>query len=254
MRMKTYFYLIKEFSVAKFKIKDQRSILGFLWSFLNPLIMTSILYFLFKSRLGQDNNKDYFLYVLVGTVTWNFFVMATSAGLASIIHNAEMARNVAFPKEILVYSEVGVFIIQHFFELLAVFVFISLFGVGFSAHILLLPIIIAIEILLITGIALFLSFASVYVRDLDHIWNVLTRMGFFVVPIFYTASSISPAFKWAVAINPMSQIMTFLRKVLLYHDAVSAVNLILVFIFSLAVLTLGYASFKHYEYKIVEKV
>jgi lipopolysaccharide transport system permease protein len=198
--------------------------------------------------------RNYFLYILIGTVMWNFFAMATSGGLASIVDNPNIVKNTAFPKGILVYSAIGTFIIQHFFELLTIFLFIGILGVGFSIHILFLPFIIGVEILLITGISLFLSCLCVYAFDLRHIWEVVTRMAFFVVPIFYTASEISPKFRWVVAINPMSQIMMFSRDVLLYHQAPSLSNLIIVFVFSLFLLIAGYKIFKHYEYSIAEKV
>jgi len=249
-----YINLVKELSIAWFKIKDQRSILGFLWSFLNPLIMAAILFFLFRSRMSAGLSSNYFLYILIGTVTWNFFVMATSSGLTSIVNSPDMVRNVSFPREILVLSSVGTFIIQHIFELLAVFILIAVSGLGFSKYAMLLPVILIAEILFITGLSLFLSCICVYAQDMRHIWNVLTRMGFFVVPIFYSVSDISLRFRMAVALNPMSQIIIFLRDILLYHRLPSILSLSLVFAFSLLMLIVGYKFFKYYEHKIAEKV
>lgn len=251
---KEYINLTKEFSLAWFKSRDQRSVLGFFWSFLNPLIMTAILFFLFKSRMGFGPESNYFLYILIGTVIWNFFTAATSEGLASILERPGLVKNTTFPKEILVFSSIGTFLIQHIFELLTVSFFMVVLGVRFSMQIILLPFIIGIEVLLITGVSLILSCLYVYAFDLRHIWRVITRMAFFVTPVFYKTSEISPQFRWLVSINPMSQIMIFSRDVLLYHRIPSFLNLILVFIFCALVLIAGYKVFKHYEYKIVEKV
>lgn len=251
---KRYFNLIKELSIAWFKSKDQRSVLGFLWSFLNPLIMASILFFLFKSRMLVGSERHYFLYILIGTVTWNFFVMATSAGLTSIVYFPDMVRNIAFPREILPLSAVGTFTIQHIFELLAVFLLIAISGIGFSIYIFLLPVILVAEILLIIGLSLFLSCICVYTLDMLHVWNVLTRMGFFVVPVFYSISNISLRFRGIVTINPMSQIIISLRDILLYKRMPSLLNLSLVFIFGLFISVIGYKFFKYHEFKIAEKV
>lgn len=251
---KRYVNLTKELSIAWFKIKDQRSVLGFLWSFLNPLMMAAILFFLFRSRMSVGSESHYFLYILIGTVTWNFFVMATIAGLTSIVNSPDMVRNVAFPREILTLSAVGAFIVQHAFELLAVFVLIAVSGVGFSAHLVILPVILAAEILFIIGISLFLSCLCVYALDMRHIWNVLTRMGFFVVPVFYSISDISLTFRGVVAVNPMSQIIIFLRDILLYHRMPVLLNLTLVLIFSLLTSIAGYKFFKYYEYRMAERV
>lgn len=249
-----YINLIREFSIAWFKLKDQRSTFGFLWSFANPLIMTGVLFLLFRSRMAVGSETNYFLYILIGTVTWNFFVMTTSAGLGSLSGKASIVRNVAFPKEILVISSIGVFIIQHFFELLVVFLFIAAFGVGFSMHVILLPVIIGIELLLIVGISLFLSCACIFAFDLRHIWRYILRVVFFAVPAFYSVSEISPQFRWIVTINPISQIMTFSRDVLLYHRTPPLLNLAIVFIFSLFLIMAGYKFFKHYEFRVAEKV
>ncbi|MDD5155985.1 MAG: ABC transporter permease [Candidatus Omnitrophica bacterium] len=249
-----YINLIKELSIAWFKIKDQRSVLGFLWSFLNPLIMTTVLFFLFQSSMSAGSRSNYFLYILIGTVAWNFFVMATTAGLTSIINAPDMVRNVVFPKEILTFSAIGTFIIQHVFELAVIFLLLAVSGTGFSIHLILLPVILAIQILLIAGLSLFLACICVYALDMLHIWNVLTRMGFFMVPVFYSISNISLKFRGVVTINPMSQIIIFLRDILLYHRMPSLPNMVLVFIFSLFMSIAGYKFFRHYEHKIAEKV
>lgn len=246
--------IIREFSISGFKVKDQYSALGFLWSFLNPLIMTAILFFLFRSSMTKEIKQDYFLYILIGTIVWNFFVMSTSVGLNSLTGKPDIIKNVIFPKEILIYTDIGVFMIQHLFELSVIFLFMLLFKIGFSIHILLLPCIIGIEILLIIGLSLFLSCLCVYATDTAHIWNVITRMAFFLVPVFYNPFGISPPFRWLVLINPMSQIIIFSRDVLIYHRMPSLLALIYTSAFSIFIFIAGYKFFKHYEYKIAERV
>ncbi|MBP7088738.1 MAG: ABC transporter permease [Candidatus Omnitrophica bacterium] len=254
LSVREYFNLIKEFSLADFKIRDQRTVLGFLWSFINPMIMSAILFFLFKSRLMGDYKINYFFYILIGNVTWNFFSLSTTLAAVTLILKESIVKNFSFPKEILVLSAIGTFLIQHFFELLAVFIFAIIFKIGFSIHILWLPLILFTEIMLIAGLSLFLSCLCVYVKDIDHIWMVITRMGFFVVPIFYELSDISPKFKWLIAINPMTQIIIFLRDVLLYHRNPVFFNLMLLFLFNLIFLCLGSIFFNKNKYKIAERV
>ena len=246
--------IIKEFSLAGFKVKDQYSFLGFLWSFLNPLIMTTILFFLFRSSMTKNIGQEYFIYILVGTVVWNFFVMSTTVGLNSLISKPEMIKSAVFPKEILVYSDIGVFIIQHLFELAVIFLFILIFKTGFSLHILFLPFIVCVEILLIIGLSLFLSCLCVYARDTTHIWNVVTRIAFFLVPVFYNPSIVTPTFRWLVFMNPMSQIIIFSRDVLIYHRTPSLSNLAFTSAFALFIFIAGHKFFKHFEYKVAERV
>jgi len=249
-----YLNLAREFSISWFKLRDQRTVLGLFWSFLNPLIMTSILYFLFRSRIGLGKERTYFLYILIGTVSWNFFSISVQAGLSVLLSRADMVRNVFFPKEILIFSQIGVYVIQHLFEILVVFIFIILAKVGFSLHILLLPFIILIEGIIIAGLSLILSCICIYARDMEYIWSVFARMGFFLVPIFYKTSSLSPQFRWIVLLNPMTQIINFYRDVLLYHRFPNLISFTLVFLFSIALLISGYKIFKGFEPRIVERV
>ena len=251
---KKYIYLIKEFSIAGFKARDQRAVLGFLWSFLNPLIMTSVLYFLFKSRIWKEQPGGYFVYILTGVVFWNFFSNAVQFSLQSLTGNTSMVRNVIFPKEILVFSRIGVFIIQFAFEVFALFLIIAITGFGFSLFAIFLPAVILIEILLIAGLSLFLSCLSVYAKDVSHIWNAVSRIIFFAVPVFYRISSLSRGFARIVYLNPVSQVIIFAREILLYHRLPSMLNLALMFIFSLFVFWGGYRFFKYFEHSMVEKV
>lgn len=165
-----------------------------------------------------------------------------------------MVRNVVFPKAILVFSQVGTHVIQHAFELLVVIIFIFIFGIGISPLIILFPIIIIVECLLITGVALFLACLSTFARDIEHIWSVINRMAFFLVPIFYKTESLSPQFRLIVVINPVTQIIIFYRDIFLYHKIPSLVALTLTALFSMLICFGGYKFFKHFEFKIVEKV
>ncbi len=249
------FNLIKEYSIAGFRSRDQSYVLGFLWSFLNPLLMTSILFFLFKSRIGRPLGQNYFLYVLIGNVIWNFFSTSTYVGLTALVRKPDIVKNVAFPKETLIAGDIGTMLIQHIFELLVVFAVIALSGIGFSPLlVLLLPFILCIEIFLILSIALFMSCLIIYVRDLEYIWHVVIRMGFFVVPVFYNVSSISPTYRWIVALNPMTQLMTFYRDILLDQRLPDLSNLALVALFNTLIFVAGYLFFKSHEHKIVENV
>jgi len=248
-----YWSLVKQFSICWFKLRDQRSILGLLWSFLNPLAMTAILYFLFKSRMNMEGDPNYFLYILIGSVAWNYFATSIQGSLGVLVRKAYMMRNLVFPKEILVFSQIGVFMIQHMLELAVVFIFLAFHRVGFSVYLLALPIVILIEGILVVGITLMLSCLCVYARDTEHIWSVFARMALFMVPIFYKIESLSPQFRWLVAYNPLTQIIGFYRDILLYQRLPQLWILLLTSSFSLLCFWAGYRFFKFMEPRMVER-
>ena len=248
-----YWYLAKEFSLSWFKLRDQRSILGLFWSFLNPLAMSAILFFLFKSRMNMEDDPDYFLYILIGSVAWNYFATTIQGSLGVLVRKAYMMRNVVFPKEILVFSQVGVFVIHHILELSVVFLFITFHHAGFSHHLLVLPAVILIEGILILGITLFITCLCIYARDIDHIWAVLTRMGIFLVPIFYKVETLSPQFRWLVAYNPLTQIIEIYRDILLYQRWPDWNIFFATGGFAILVFWAGYRFFKFMEPRMVER-
>ena len=249
---KKYINLIIKTSIIDFKLKDQRSALGFLWSFLNPLILSAVLFFLFHRRALLYTANNYYEYILIGIITWNFFVKASVAGLNSLISCPEVLKNSIFPKEIIVFSSIGALTIQYLFELLAAFIVIIIAGIGFSVHIIFLPLAILTEVLLIAGISLFLSCIAVYIRDSTHVWNALLMAGFFAVPIFYDINTISPELRYLVIINPITQIIAFLRDILLYHRMPSLLNMLYVLSLDLILVGCGYLFFRYNRYKIAE--
>lgn len=249
-----YFNLIIELSRCWFKKKDQRSIMGFLWSFLNPLLMSGILYLTFKRMMGVEDGLDYFFYILSGAVLWNFFIMSTSAATQSLIIRAQMIRNVSFSKEIVVFATIGVFLIQFLFEIFVLLVLIIVFTNQLSFHILFFPLIFLLEILIAVGFSLYLSSICVFIRDLYHIWNVFTRMGFFIVPIFYKISDIGGPLSYVITYNPITQILIMARKVLLYNTMPDPLNYFFVLAFALIFCLSGFIFFKKIEYRISERI
>jgi len=249
-----YLDLIVEFSKAWFALKDQRSVMGFLWSFLNPLLMSIVLFFIFSQRMGAHAGSDYFLYILTGTVIWNFFIMSTQGATKSLVYRANMVRNFGFPKEVIVFATVGTFIMQFLFEIVVVMVFIIAFTGTVTPYALFFPLVFVIELLIVLALSLFLSSICVFARDLDHIWNLLTRMGFFIVPIFYTLDDVSGPINTLVRYNPLSQIIIMSRQVLMEGAAPDPLVFSSVLIAGLGLLAAGYSFFKRIEHRIVERI
>ena len=246
--------LVSAFSRAWFKGRDQGTLLGFTWSFLNPLIMTGRLFFLFQDKVNFEVKGNYFLYILIGTVTWNFFGITVQRGQQVLLERVYLVRNFVFPKELLVFSEIGVYCIQHLCELCIVFGFAAFNQIGFSVHIVMVPFILGVEVIIIAGAALVLSCLSVYARDIQHIWSVFVRMGFFLTPIFYEPSSVSDTFRWVVALNPMTYVIGFLRDAILYHRFPAMGAFFAVVSFSLIFVCAAYRFFKFFEPRVVERI
>ncbi|MFC1514908.1 ABC transporter permease [Candidatus Omnitrophota bacterium] len=251
---KRYANLVREFTVAGFKLKDHGSFLGLMWTVVYPLVMLLILYMLFSKRLGRGI-EHYQIYLLIGIIHWNFFSKGTTVGLSSLMDKKAILRSARLPKTAVVASSIVEVFTLFLIELLILGIFMFFSGVGFSKTFAFLPLIILIELLLIIGVSLTLSCLNVYFRDIAHIWNILLRFGFFLTPIFYPIPMfISQGKHGFYLLNPMTQIIIFARDALLLRKFPSLFNMFLVFVFAVCVTAIGYTIFKKSEYSIVERL
>jgi len=134
------------------------------------------------------------------------------------------------------------------------FVFIIFSGVGFSIHILLLPILILIEFILILGINFILSAITVFVHDVDHFVSVALTLGFYATPIVYLSSMLPAKFQWAMTVNPMAVLVEAYRAVLYNHQFPDFITLGIWGVLSFVILILGYIIFKKLEKSFVEEL
>ncbi len=178
--------LLRELVITDFKLRYQGSVLGYLWSLLKPLMLFAILYVVFVNflRIGADI-EHYAVYLLLGMVMWTFFTEATSQGMQAIVTRGDLIRKINFPKYIIVVSGTISALINLFFNLLVVGIFIVFNGVDLHWSVLLLPVSILLLYVFAQALAFFLAAAYVKYRDISHIWDVVLQGAFYATPILY---------------------------------------------------------------------
>lgn len=249
-----YVKLVYELTLFNFKLRDQGTFLGFIWTLLHPFLMLTILYMLFSKRLGRGIDH-YEIYLLIGIIQWNFLSVGTNEGLKSIMNNRTILRNICIPRTAIIVSSVLAVAISFSLELLVLGGFILFSGLNFSLAILFLPLVILIQLLLVIGISLVLACFNVYFKDTAYIWNILLKIGFFTTPIFYSIPMfISKAKMTAYFLNPMTQLMIFARQIILSKTPPPLINMLLVFLVILVILIVGYLIFKKLEDGIIERL
>ncbi|MBR1842196.1 MAG: ABC transporter permease [Oscillospiraceae bacterium] len=205
-----YKYLIKQLVNRDFKTKYKRSVLGVLWSFLNPLLTMSVQYVIF-STLFKTDIPNFVVYLLIGVVCFNFFSEATTMALSSIIGNAALITKVYVPKYIYPLTRVMSSAINFLLALIPLFTVVIITQTPFRASFLLLPLPIICLFLVCLGIGLLLSSSMVFFRDTQFLWGVLSMLWMYATPIFYPETiipaSIMPLFKC----NPLYHIIRFMR-------------------------------------------
>jgi lipopolysaccharide transport system permease protein len=249
-----YINLVRELTLFNFKLRDQGTFLGFIWTLLHPFLMLTILFMLFSKRLGRGI-EHYEIYLLIGIIQWNFLSAGTNEGLKSIINSRSVLRNVNISRIAVVLSSVLAVFISFLLELFVLGGFIVFSGLGFSPVIVLLPFVVLIQLLLVISISLVLSCLNVYFKDAGHIWNILLKIGFFTTPIFYSIPMfISKPKMVAYFLNPMTQLMIFARQIILFKNPPALINMLFVFVAVLIILALCYLIFKKLEDGIMERL
>lgn len=208
--------LIWEFTVTDFKLSYKNSLLGYLWSFLNPLLVFGVLYFVFTIFVRFDL-PDYQLYLLLGIVLWSFLAGATSGALEAVLTKGVLIQKVAFPRADIVVAAVLNSFFTLLLNLLVFFAFLLFKGLVPGSGLLVFVFLLAELFLLVSGLALLLAAAYVRFRDLSHIWQVLLQVGFWLTPIVYPLGLVPAKYLWVVKLNPMAQIILASRQALIYQ-------------------------------------
>lgn len=166
------------------KVKYAASVLGAIWSLLNPLVYLAV--FSFVARVLGAGIPDYHVYLLSGLLAWNLFSSSMTSGARSVLDNANLVRKVAFPHEILPLSAVGVALVDFALQsaVLLVFVLVSGYGLHLPELALWIP---AFVTLLVLTVALSLWFSALNVRyrDVGHLLNIGLLVWFWATPIVY---------------------------------------------------------------------
>lgn len=220
--------LLKELSKTDFKLRYQGSVLGYLWAILRPMMLFAILYVVFSKilRFG-DGIPHYPVYLLCGTILWNFFTECTGMGIQAIVMRGDLIRKLSFPKWIIVISTTSTAVINLGINLLVLIVFSLFNGVMPSWSWLLVPISVVELYTLALGIAFLLGSINVKYRDIGSIWEVLTQALFYCAPIIYPVSMVADRSILAariVLLNPISQVIQDVRHNLITDTTITTWN------------------------------
>lgn len=219
-KRKNSLFLIQQFTVTDFKLRYSQSILGYLWSLLNPLMMFGVLYVVFSVFMRFGNVEHYQLYLLSGIILWTFFSETTTSGMNSLLAKSGLLTKISFPKVIIPFSSLLTSALTLAINMVVFFAFVAFSGVRLQVSALGAAVIILELLLLSFSVSLILSSFYLRFRDLSHIWGVVLQIGFWATPIIYPAEIIPARFQFVVKMNPMARIIHSFRVMVIYGEAV----------------------------------
>ena len=213
-----YAYREMIFSLVRRDLKGRYkgSVLGFLWTFINPLLQLLVYTFVFSivMRSGID---DYYLFLFVALVPWIFFSTSVSGGSSCIWAQQDMVKKIYFPREVLPIAFVTSQFVNMLLSFLVIFVVLLVSGKELNPVALLcLPIIMIVEYLLALGMAMLSSAITVYIRDLEYILGIITMAWQFLSPVMYSVDQVPEEVRGIFFANPMTPIIVAYRDILYY--------------------------------------
>ncbi|MDD5628085.1 MAG: ABC transporter permease [Elusimicrobia bacterium] len=252
-RLPAFWRLLRELTWVEFKLREQGTVLGFLWTLLYPLLMFIVLYLLFVRWLGKFVDM-YAAYLLIGIVLWNFFQRTTCLALTSFSRRRSLIKNYKFPREIILFSTIGSTLIPFVVELVLLLGFVLAFRVEPKLTWLFLPAVIAVQIVFVTGVSFFLPLIAAEYRDIERIWEVLTMALFYVTPVFYPLSIISEGKRTLLLYNPITQILIAARGCLIDGTIPLWPSFAVPLLEGLLLCAAGYYLMRRYEYHLVDRM
>ena len=257
--------LLRNLVVRDLKTRYKRSVLGFAWSFLNPLFMVMIFTVVFTVIARAQNVPNYPLFALCGLLAWNFLAGSVSGAARSIVGNAHLIDKVYFPRELLPISVVFSNLINFILSLIVFFVLLLLFRVPLSWWVLSLPVIIAVQFVLVVGLALIVAALNVFYRDVEHVLDVGLLAWFFLTPIFWELELLPNKLPlpwgdggidiWLLEyrLNPMASLVTDYRYILLYDYGIIRHTVVPLAI-GLVCLVVGWYFFRRNAHRFAEEI
>lgn len=236
--MYKYRGLFVELVIKDIKLKYRNSVLGVLWSMLNPLLMMTVLSIIFMS-LFKNNIENFPVYVLIGRILYQFFSEATNYAMDSINVNAQLIRKVYVPKYFFPISRVASSFLTIIVGFVPMFVVMLITGVPLK-FVNLMAIFPLLYLLVISiGIGLLLSAVCVFFRDVKHFYSVVLMVVMYMTPIFYPASIIPESYMKIVLLNPLYPVVDIFRDNVLYGSTGSVEMHLMALIYALSYSVIG---------------
>lgn len=230
--------LLGELMARDIKIKYRRSVLGVLWTLLNPLLMMVVLSVVY-SNLFKFDIENFPLYLLSGQVMFNFYSDATTSSMNAILGSASLIKKIYVPKYLFVLSRVCSSVINFLAAFLAMILVMLALRVELHYTVFLSFVPVVLLVIFSLGIGLILSAITVKFRDVMHLYSVFVTVIMYLTPVIYPMSILPDWLKIIVKANPLTNYLTMFRDVMLNNMIFSAGDLLIGIVEAIVALVLG---------------
>ena len=202
--------LVVQLIARNIKTRYKRSILGLVWSLLNPLMMMVVLTLVF-AQIFRFSTEHYAVYALSGLVFWNFFAQSTSYAMNELIWGGSLLSRIYVPKTIFAVSALGTGLINLLMAIIPLLFIAVATGVPIRVSFLWLPVPILFGAMFALGVGLILSTLVAYFADIVDVFQILVTAWMYLTPVIYPKEIIPERYIWLLELNPMYHLLQVFR-------------------------------------------
>lgn len=251
-----YNYREMIFSLVRRDLKGRYkgSALGFLWTFVNPLLQLCV-YTMVFSVIMRNGIEDYYLFLFVALIPWIFFSTCVSGGAGCILVQQDMVKKIYFPRQVLPIAYTTSQFVNMVLSFVVVFAVLIVTGKGINFAVLIyLPIIMIVEYALALGMVFVFSALTVYLRDTEYILGIVSMAWQFLTPVMYSVDMVPEELRGVFYLNPMTSIIVAYRDILYYKKVPELQTLILAVVMGVILLIVGTIVFGKLERRFAENL
>lgn len=231
-------------------LRYRRTVLGYLWTLVNPLLMMSVMALVFATLFKADL-KTFAIFLFSAMIPWNFFNAVVTQSGTSFINNEGLIKKIYLPKAIFPLSITFALLIDSALSFLALLAIIAVIGGSLSWAVLFIPVAYLLLFFFALGIGLIMSVATVFFRDLQHVILIAMQGLFFLTPIFYKRDALAGKVSWLVDLNPVIPFIELFRGPLFLAILPSTTVIFQATLLSISAMAVGLFVFLRQEKKIV---
>lgn len=251
-----YNYREMIFSLIKRELrgKYKASVLGFVWTFLNPLFQM-LVYTIVFSFIMRSGIEHFAIFLFVGLIPWNFFGVSVANGASCVVSQENLIKKIYFPRIVLPISFVTSMFINMLLTFIVIFAVLLFSGYGINPlAVCFLPLVMIIEYILSLGICMLVSALTVYFRDMEYILGIINMAWMYLTPILYTTEMVPEEFRTVFNLNPMTPVILAYQQILYHKQLPETGTLIHAGIVGFVILVIGIIVFERMQRKFVEEL
>lgn len=249
--MKRSWFTLTMLVSKDFKKKYRRSVLGVVWSVLNPLLMMIVLAAVFSTFIKFGNIQNFPLYLILGNTIFALMSDSTRDGMESILESTSLIKKVRIEKLIFPLEKVVFHLVNFCFSLIAIAIVMIFFRVHPTANVLFLPLLLIYVSVFSAGLCMLLSTLAVFFRDVLHLWTVVITAWTYATPLFYPVEILPTFMQKAEAFNPMYHYVFYFRNIFLNGITPSLMENLICLGFAVVTFSIGLIVFRKLEKKFI---